>query len=271
MYRHRTVASALLATLLSATVLASADAATAARSTPQPALGSTAHAKGKPFEVSAHVNRTAPLVDTVVKVKGSVFPAAPGAKVTVQVKHADDTKWKTLGRVTLSAASKFKFKDKVTTVRERKYRVVKPGNRLHPSGHATTEKVTVYGWRDLTSLSPVITSSFYEVGSVTVNGVGYPDSLSTSGPATAFSTDYNLNRKCTAIEGRYGVADSSPVGSSATLSLAVDGVQKYTGTFGLTQSALSATDVTGAFRVTLGGTTTGATAVVASPRVLCSF
>ena len=42
------------------------------------------------------------------------------------MQYDDQKKWKTIDHRRLNGAGKFKFKDKVSSVRERKYRVVKP-------------------------------------------------------------------------------------------------------------------------------------------------
>ena len=120
--RHRPAAA-----LSSATALASADAAT---------HHARPSAKAGAFKVTASVNKTEPLVGSKVKIKGSVKPAAPGARVTLQVRYQDQKRWKTIDSATLSAASKYKFKDKVTSVRERKYRVVKPAGPNRAAGHS---------------------------------------------------------------------------------------------------------------------------------------
>lgn len=227
------------------------------------------------FTVTATVKNDEPLVGSKVKIKGTVKPAAPGAEVRLQLRYAGQKKWKTVDHTRLSRASKFKFKDKVTSVRERKYRVVKPAGPNRGAGHSPALEVTVFGWRTLDSLDPAQASGFYEAGSVSINGASYPNSLQTftfPPPAGPTHIDYNLNRDCKAFEGRFGVSDSSSASGSATLSLVADGADKFTGTFALTQSQSVSTDVTGVFRITVNATLAdGGVAAVASPRVLCSF
>ena len=63
------------------------------------------------------------------------------------MRYADQKRWKNVATDTLSARSKFKFEDKVSSVRERKYRVVKPAGPDRRPGTASPCKVTVFGWR----------------------------------------------------------------------------------------------------------------------------
>lgn len=265
----RTLAKvAILAIALSSsTALASADAATSHHA--------NRTAKAGAYQVTAKVNKTEPLLNTKVKIKGAVSPAAPGAAVTLQVRYEDRNEWKTIDSARLNSASKYKFKDKVGSVRMRKYRVVKTAGANRSAGHSPALKVTVFGWRTLTSLSPVLAASMYETAQVTVSGTDYPDSIISANnvpPPGPNHIDYNLNRDCKRLDARYGISDASPGTGTASLALLADNVSKYTGTFGLTQSQLIATDVTGVFRITVNSTVTnGGIAVVASPRVLCSF
>ena len=269
MYRTAIAAGVALAAALSATALASADAA------------STTHhhhatAKAGSFTVLASVNKSEPLQGSKVKIKGSVKPAAPGAKVKLQLRYADQKKWKTVATDTLSGQSKFKFKDKVGSVRTRKYRVLKGAGPNRAAGHSTSLKVTVFGWRDLTSLNPAASSGFSEYDNgVKMNGVAYPNSLRTYyptyPPGSPNSIDYNLNRACKSFRGVVGLDDSSQINGTAQVSMSTDGTPRYTGTFGLTQSAPVSFDVTKVFRLTVSAVLANGNAAVGTPQALCSF
>jgi hypothetical protein len=259
-------AGIVLAALSSATVLASADAAT---------HHARPSAKAGAFTVTASVNKTEPRVGTKVKIKGSVKPAAPGSRITLQIRYQDQNQWKTIDSTTLSAASTYKFKDKITSVRGRKYRVVKPAGPHRDAGHSPSVKVTVFEWRDLTSLEPATASAMSETLYVDFGGVRYPNSLRSYyfGPQSPnVSIEYNLNRACKFFRGTAGLDDSTPSGGSAVVSLATDGTARYSGTFGLTQSAPVAFDVTHVFRLTVGAANSlGGIGAVGTPQVLCSF
>ncbi len=256
---------AVLATALSsATVLASADAATSHHARPAARAGA--------YQVSATVNKTEPLLNSKVKIKGGVSPASPGDLVTLQVKYEDKKAWKTIDQQRLNAGSRFRFKDKVGSVRYRKYRVTKPAGPHRAGGSDTTELVTVFGWRDLTSMTPATGFGMGERDSVTMNAVKYPNSVEWTGGSGPGSLEYNLNRACKAFRGTAGLDDSSPSGSSAVVTLRADGVLKYAGSFALGQSAPVSFDITKVFRLQVGAAPSNyGIGAVGTPQVLCSF
>ena len=254
----------VLTALSSATALASADAAPSSHSQPS---------RSGSYRVTATVNRTEPLQGSRVKISAQVSPAAPGARVTLQVRYADQQAWKTVAHGRLNGAGKVAFKDKVSTVRERRYRVVKPAGAGRGAGQGTTPRVTVFGWRTLTSLGTVQSLGFAEESTLDINGTAYPDSLSTwpAGPQP-FHVDYNLNRDCKQLKATFGADDRSAVSGTTTLSLKADGAERFVGSFGLTQSQPVVVDLAGVFRISLNATVgNGGIGAVGSPKVLCSF
>jgi hypothetical protein len=268
MYRTSIAAGIAVAAALSATALASADAA--------PSHHQHAHARAGTFTVTASVNKTEPVQGSKVKIKGTVKPSAPGAKVTLQLRYADQKTWKNVATATLTGRSKFKFKDKVSSVRTRKYRVVKPAGPNRAAGHSAALKVTVFGWRDLTSLNPAARNGFGEyLNGVRMNGVAYPNSLRSYAPyppGSPNSIDYNLDRGCKTLKGVVGLDDTSQASGTSQVSLSTDGHVRWTHAFALTQATPITLDVTKAFRLTVGATpASGGVAAVGSPQVLCSF
>ncbi len=265
-----TAAAAILATALSTltgtAALASAGAATAHATT-------THSDRAGSYRVTAEVNNTEPMVNKKVKIKATVRPAVPGAQVTLQVKYQDQKAWRTIDRGRLSGAGKVTFKDKVSSVRTRTYRVVKATDSRARGGSGETDKVEVFGWRTLTSLDYVSASYLYPGSSVMINGNAYPDSLAgVSGSTTQpGSVSYNLNRDCKQLDAVYGISDSSAGNGSATLTVTADGVVKHTAPYALTQAQRVVTDVTGVFRLTISDTPIGGIPAVGSPKVLCSF
>ena len=266
----RTLAKiAILAIALSSsTVLASADAATSHHA--------TRTAKAGAFKVTASVNKTDPLLDTKVKIKGSVSPAAPGAAVTLQVRYEDRNEWKTIDTARLNNASKYKFKDKVGSVRERKYRVVKPAGATRSAGRSPAVKVTVFGWRDAHLAEPgdrppTCTRSTRSRSTA----ITYPDSIRSLHRAAARDTDpidYNLNRDCKPFAARYGIsrhlAGPAPA-SLASCPLTTCRVQRQLRADPVGRS--SSFDVTKVFRITVTPPPATAYAAVGTPQVLCSF
>jgi hypothetical protein len=256
----------LVATLATTAVLAGT------ASTLAPAYADTAARSGA--SVTIKVNHTAPETGDTIKVKGTVKKAGARRQANLQVKYADQKKWKTIAHTKVFASGAYKFKDKVTTVRERTYRVVLPATRTQAAVTSAKEKVTVYGWRALTSLNPAgPNNGLYEAGKVTMNGVDYPYGVTQELYSTTNGTiDYNLNRHCTRLEGQVGASDMSANGGSVALGIATEAGSKYAGSFGLAQSAPVAVDVTKAFRVTLSSVSTaGGLGGFGDLQVLCSF
>ena len=244
-----------------------------------PSAGADSERAGK-FTVTARVNTVEPMKGDRVKIRGEVTPASPGDVVKLQLRYGTSGEWKTKDTDELNNKSKYKFVDKVKTVRFRQYRVVKPASSNRRTGISPKLGVTVFGWRDLTSLTPATVSSMYETSSVTMNAVTYRDSL-ISAYGNGGSIDYNLNRACKTIEGTFGLDDTSAATSTGTAELRADSEPRYTGAFTLTQSQFVSRDVTGVFRITVLWSSTntegtpenqsGARVAVGSPRVLCSF
>jgi hypothetical protein len=277
--KRNLAAAAVLATALS-TVL-STTASTAADATAADATAARHHAghlagpvdRAGSYRVVATVKDTEPMVKDKVRIKATVSPAAPGATVTLQVKYQDQKAWKTLDRARLSAAGKARFTDRVSSVRARKYRVVKAADSRHGAGSGQTAKVTVFGWRALGSITAINAQYLYPQGSVTINGTAYPDSIvgSTGSTTQPGTISFNLNRDCKQLEAVYGISDSSAGNGSATLTVTADGVVRHTAPYALTQAQRVVTDVTGVFRLTISAAPIGGIPAVGSPKVLCSF
>jgi hypothetical protein len=265
--KTKLAAGIVLAALSSATALVPAVAATTS-----PA---TQHAKAGAYRVTASVSKTEPLLNSNVRIKATVRPAVPGAAVTLQVNYEGRKGWKTIDRGRLNGAGKVTFQDKVGSVRERRYRVVKPAGSNRGAGQGTTPQVTVFGWRDLTSIPPATSDGMGKADNVNLNGVSFPNSVRAYLyylPGAGKTVDYNLNRECKLFRGRAGLDDSSPLSGSALLQLATDGMLRYSGSFGLTQSAPVTFGVANVFRLTIGSVSTnGGVAAVGTPQVLCSF
>jgi hypothetical protein len=258
----RTATTALAVVLSVPAALAPAGAAPA---------GHAPSAKAGAFTVTVSVDETEPELGDRVTVKGKVKPAVAGAEVSLQVKY-DGRGWKTIDHDRLNATGTFRFKDKVGSVRERRYRVVKPAGGHRAAGRATSEKVTVFGWRKLISLQPIGGTGF-TTGSVDLNGTTFPDSLLTVPTSqTPFEINYNLNHDCKRLRGTFGLDDRSAADGTATMSLTADGAQKFVGSFALTQSQAVTADITDVFRIRVATVNfRGGFGAVGTPEVLCSF
>ena len=234
----------------------------------------------KRFDVTATVSNAEPTQGGKVRIRGKVNPARPGLVVKLQRRYGTSGGWKTTDTDELNNRSRYKFVDEVNSVWFRQYRVVKPKSGNRKTGKSPKVGVTVYGWRKLTSLSPAASDAMREVDSVTMNAVDYPDSLR-AWYGDEGSIDYNLNRGCKTIEGRYGIGDISETTATGTVALEADSVSKYSNSFMLAQSQFARHDVRGVFRITIRWSSSntdgtpedqsGAWVAVGTPRVLCSF
>ena len=120
-----------------------------------------------------------------------------------------------------------------------------------------------------------------ETSSVTINAAAYENSIVGNGFGNSGSIAYNVNRGCKRFEGRVGLSDSSAITATGDVKLSGDTTQLYRSSFGLTQSAPVALDLTGVFRLTVDWTSSntegteenqsGAIIAIGSPRLLCSF
>jgi hypothetical protein len=232
------------------------------------------------FTVTATVSQAEPEQGETIKIKGLVSPARPGSTVVLQKKYADQEKWKKVGTDKPNAKGRFKFTDKVDSVRSRQYRVVKSAEGGRSAGRSAKLGVTVFGWRYLTSLGSVSGSGTYETGSVNINAKPYENSIVGVAYDDEGSIAYNLDRKCKEFSSRVGVGDSSEITSTGTVTLKADTTSFYTNSFALTESAPVTHDVTGVFRITMDWTSSntegtpedqsGAVVALGSPRLLCS-
>lgn len=278
----RTLAALAASTLVAGlAVTATTTASEASSGSSAGAAGQATHAKAlRPFKVTAKVNTDEPEQGSVLKIKGTVKPLRPGDKVRIE-KKADGKGWKLVGKAVINKKGKFKYTDEIDTVRSRQYRVVKNPDENRAEGTSPTIAVTVYGWRFLTSLSPVSGGGTYETSSVDINAKAYGNSIVGYAYYNSGSIAYNLGRQCKALETRVGLSDTSAITATGNIVLTADTTEIYDNSFELTESAPLTRDVTDVFRLTMNWTssntaatppdTSGAVVALGSPRLLCSF
>jgi hypothetical protein len=253
---------------------------TAATTTTSQAQVAPAVAKAAKYEVTATVSRTEPEQGEKITIRGSVAPGENGAEVVLQKRYGTSGKWTKADTDTLNGKGKFKFAEKVDSVRFRQYRVLKPADDKAKSGKSKKLGVTVFGWRNLTSLDPVSASATTEAGSVGINGNSYEQSIVGS-LANSGSIAYNVTRACKSFQSHLGLKDTSALTATGNIKILTDTTQVYGNSFGVTQSAPVALDLTGVFRITVDWTSSntagteedqsGAVIALGTPRVLCSF
>jgi hypothetical protein len=203
-----------------------------------------ASAEAKPaWRVTMSANKTTMTLGHKVYLHGHVRPIAAGKYVRLEEQFAPGKPWKLQRQARIRSDGTYTTWDKPTQNHSRLYRVVMPGTRSHARGVSQPVSVDVYKWVQLTSMQSVNQRGFNVRSSVNINGTTFPGSLqafpadpSTTPPPAPASIEYNVNHKCTAFRGTFGLSDDSETGAQGSVDLVVDGSTAYTGTFTVGQS-----------------------------------
>lgn len=233
----------------------------------------------KAYVVNATISSNSVIRGSRVVIKGSVKQGKRGDLVRVHVKYPDGP-WKATKLTDrLDGAGRFQSAHKITSSRSRAYRVVKPAGNGFQAGRSKVMRVTVYSWRNLTSLAPVSAQDTRETSQVKMDAVAYPSSLVGTKSVAAGRISYNLERKCLRLQTRAGVADVTEETATGTASLKMDGVEKFARSFTLTQSAAVDLDIKEVFRFSFDWTSAntagppesqhGAAVALGTPQILC--
>lgn len=242
------------------------------------------HQAKKKFAVTIKASTTELVLGDKITFKGKVTPAgkANGLVATLQKRIVGTKKWKPQDTDTINKRGKYHLSDKPTSVQARQYRVVVPAVGKLGKGHSKKVLVTVYRWQDLASVKLRDSSYFRANIDAEIDTVSYSRSLVGQTYGHTGFIDYNLARQCIELKARYGLGDDSDENATALIDVTTDGASRYSRTFALTESTAKTLSLRGAFRLRFAFTTTnpdapdpdyqnGAQAVIASPRVLCSF
>lgn len=241
---------------------------------------STSTAATRPFRASLTISRAESNVDRAVLLSGTVSPGSRGTKVTLQKRLPNKTKWVKEATLRTSGSGRFSYTDRPTTPGARKYRVIVPPSGSHAKGVSNTVGLVVYRWLDLTKVDYRDYDGTYVESSASIDATRYrPALVGYTGSVDGF-IDWNFSRKCKTLTARFGNGDGSDDVAIANIEVTADGVTTFGASFGLTQSQKKKIKVRGAFRVAFkwtsdnaagGDDQSGAEAVMAEPRVLCSF
>jgi hypothetical protein len=195
-----------------------------------------AHA-GTTWIVGVKASATTVNVGQKITFTGTVRPkgAAAGEKVILQEKFKPGAKWKTQRTDKINSRGKYSVSDTPKANTLHSYRVVMPAAGKHTKGVSKTVKVTVYDWVDLTTLPSVNDTGMF-VGSVSINGKSYANSLSTNRQRSTRSIEFNLNHRCDRLRSTFGINDDSSTGGQAEVGVLSDGSSVYDKTFDLGQS-----------------------------------
>lgn len=255
------ISALLTAAALATTLVASAT----------PTHAAPERAPKKPYVVKATASKAEVRQDGKVVLKGTVKPGRKGDQVVLEVRYGNGPWRRTKNTGQLDRRGAFRIIDTVSTTSSREYRVLAPGDATRRAGRSVALPVVVWAWRDLTSFSPVRRDATSSAGRLAINGTTYDTSLVATG-GVAGAVEYNVSRKCRQLVTQVGLADHSATGATGTVTLDADGATRYTGTFGLAQSAEVVVPLTDVFRVGFDWTTpdeTGSHPALGGPKVLC--
>jgi NPCBM/NEW2 domain len=192
---------------------------------------------GVPLQVTIKASSTQIKLGDTLKFTGKVGPssASAGHQVVLQEKFKPTKPWKAQDTAKLDGHGRYTLKDVPTVNTDRKYRVVMPSTSKHAKGISSIVDVKVYGWTKLFDHPYVNPDNMYPISNLNLNGTTYPKSLVAdwTGPT---SIEFNVNHKCTALRGTFGVSDASETGAQATITAESDGTQIYTKTLALGQT-----------------------------------
>jgi hypothetical protein len=265
--RIASVAAASLALVSAAAPLVSA--------APAPAPADGARQSAAVFKVAAQIDKLQVVAgeDDAVRITGRVRPTAAGQKVVLQQRLGNATRWTKSGTAKIKSSGRFVLTDEPSRAGVRFYRVMKPAAGGIKAGMSKELQLDVWGWEPLVLRSAGANSGVLIYYTAAFSTVPYSYSLVLKTAGTAGYVEYTLGKKCRSLRASYALTDSSPSGSTGSVTVSVDGVGVVTHPLATgTLEANHVIDVTNAFRVRfdLSATATPAGyAAVGNPEVLC--
>lgn len=225
------------------------------------------------FKVTISVKSSHVVIGNKVVLTGTITPQAVGQKVILQKRYSKKKPWSNVRTGKVATDGTYRLKDKPTSTKRHWYRVVKPASQTRSRGESKAVKVTVSKWMHLTDLEEGDAENVWE-DAVTINGTHYSRSLYFyRGASSPGFIEYNISRKCSLLQGIYGLDDSSDTGSTGKVAVLADGALIYEGNFGVGQSEDVTIGTSGSFRLRFEFDYTspddGAQPAVGNPKVLC--
>ncbi|WP_151081446.1 hypothetical protein [Nocardioides cynanchi] len=192
---------------------------------------------GAAWRVTATTTSSQVKVGDKVVFTGKVSPvrAAAGHKVTLEEKFKPGKPWVVQRKATVRDNGTYRIADRPAANTVHSYRVVMPASGQHAKGVSGNMLVKVYQWTLLDTHTFVNQDGMLQTSTLHLNGTVYPRSLVAE--FTGLSTvEVNVDHRCIAFRGTFGVADSSMTGAQSTLTAEADGVQIYASTLALGQA-----------------------------------
>jgi uncharacterized low-complexity protein len=213
--------------------IAIAAAALAVATTGLAAVQAPAQA-GAAWRVTATTTSSQVKVGDKVVFTGKVGPirAAAGHKVTLQEKFKPGKPWADQRKARVRADGTYRVADKPAANTVHTYRVVMPASARHAKGVSGNMVVKVYGWMPLGAFLYVNADNMYPAADLQMNGTSYPGSV-VAASTNLSSVEFNLNHRCIALRGTFGVSDASETGAQSTVTAEADGTPIYSSTLSL--------------------------------------
>ncbi|MGX9346666.1 NPCBM/NEW2 domain-containing protein [Microbacterium sp. KNMS] len=236
--------------------------------------------KVKPIVKITAVSTLTPTVGQKMTFTGRTSPGLVGKTVALQT--YTNGAWRQVATTKVPSSRTFYIPATARDVGSRSYRVVAGPTANTEQAYSNTQKVTVFGWFNLSGIEPVSEDRWNDEDPYTVAGKSMPESVGTEvwwgdpAPASRFGhADYNLSYRCIRFEAFLGLDDSSESGARRPFSARVDSTNYNFGSVGIGSLQRVAIKTNGAFRLHLEyGADTGSEAdslaVFGNARVLCS-
>ncbi len=202
------------------------------------------------YTVKAKVNtHDVTLGEGVVKLRGKVRPRAAGKKVILQQRPGGTKKWTVSTRARIKRNGSYLLKDKPDAIGTREYRVVKRRSQGLRKGSSPIVEVRVYSWQKLAQRPRDAYENIAVSSTAVIGGKAYAYSFQPFTRGAPSYVEYPLKGLCTGLRTTYAMHDSAAAGSSARITLALDGVTKVDQGLVKGQVVESTTDLTGALQL----------------------
>ena len=244
--------------------------------TPPPATDDAR--KPAAYTVTAKVNtQDVTFGEDVVKIRGMVTPRAAGKKVLLQQRPDGTRTWTVSTRATIKRNGTYLLTDEPSAIGTREYRVVKLRSDGVRKGTSPIIEVLVearvYTWQKLAQRPRSAYENIAVSSTALIGGQAYAYSFQPFTRGAPSYVEYPLKGLCTELRTTYAMHDSAAAGSSARITLTLDGVTKVDQVLVKGQVVESTTDLTGALQLRYDLFSTADPAsypVVATPEVLCT-
>jgi hypothetical protein len=227
------------------------------------------------YHVDAQVAKNVILGKKAV-VRGAVSPRAGNKMVILQKRYTKRGPWQNVKTATTTANGIFQFKDRVTTLKPRWYRVVKPGSKRIGAGSSAPLKVRVFKWHYLSQMEWLEDGDWDTYSSIRMNGRSYARSVAADNEFYG-DLEVDLRRKCIKMQTAIGALDDSASGVEVQVDVYGDDLSKFSRQFSLGEVEQASIRLNGVLRlrVSMAFLSSGrgnlAFPGLGSARLLCRF